>query len=905
MQKTFDVHPGEFIAGRFTVEKKLGAGGMGVVYAARQHAPMKRRVALKLPRLELWENPEQVFEQTRREAEAGARINHPGFAAIYELSRIQCVGSRHTGRPFIVMELVEGTPLRQLCGKLEISTLERLKLFVRIVAPLAAAYAADLYHRDLKPDNIMLTSDFEVKILDFGLARLREQVSASVGPTAGGTPCYLTIEALRAFVEGSRAPLRPAEDVRALGVIFYELLSGGQHPLGWEFLNEVSWNQRLAARQALAKASQQDSLHHYKPLASSRRSSRENAWLNRECDKLIIRAMGIADGRTNSLPPAALSAEELKAAVQGLIDRCQRRQQRQSVLRYAAAATLPLVLSAASMSRWHMKSVTEETDVDRRLRQEEDDIDCQKEFAESGATARTVIRCMRALRDPLIRRGKLHVASLRTWASTYAMQSAELPLCKKELGANIFALSPDGKRVVARHPMSSSSRRRALSDLHSCAPEKAQEVSLQATMSAQEKQEQQDPALQLAQAVFSPDSRSVLTLQNSEALGREAFLFDTETGAQLGRTRTGPGFHRRLIDEARFLAAGRYLLTVSQGDKALLWNRQSLDPQGRFNLARDLASDIPEIQTTEVSSDGQRLALGGSGGKVQLVTMDALRPLSVPIQIDPPDTVRILRFSPDGKLLAASYGGRTLWIIDAASRVLRHTLVDPRCSASQARCGIHIRSIAFSEDNQLVVAGTDDRASLWRLRGERGEPLQDFQSERGFDAVMIVDRSVVLSASLNASVDADPTAEKTSEIMSWDVTTGNVLWRVKAELLRFEQTREPRSQARIYARTNDGDVHLWDASVWASAKTPFEHQRCDVLGILRALPQLEAQQGRHISTSPQIMACYREACKTLRRFGANRDQVDGLCREVERGLNRAYSLMPGLPFVDLLSRFTN
>src|SRR5947207_9164981 len=161
--------------GRYEIRAKIGAGGMGEVYLARD-TRLQRKVALKILPAELASNQDRMrrFEQ---EATAAAALNHPNIAHIYEIGASPTVGegsSRGDETHFIAMEFIEGETLREKIYRDRAPIAKLLKYLSQVAEGLAKAHAAGIVHRDLKPDNIMITRDDYAKILDFGLAKLIE-----------------------------------------------------------------------------------------------------------------------------------------------------------------------------------------------------------------------------------------------------------------------------------------------------------------------------------------------------------------------------------------------------------------------------------------------------------------------------------------------------------------------------------------------------------------------------------------------------------------------------------------------------------------------------------------------------------------------------------------------------------
>jgi eukaryotic-like serine/threonine-protein kinase len=205
--------------GRWRVVRLLGRGGMGNVYLAeRADGQYQQNVALKVVSPGSW-GP-GAAERFQNERHALARLAHPNIARLFD------GGFAADGRPYFVMELVDGAPITEWCDQRRLSIEERLRLFCVVCRAVQHAHGALVVHRDLKPANTFVSSQGEVKLLDFGIAKLLDSpgfsadAPATRAPSTAFTPEYAAPEQI---VGG---PVTTASDVYSLGVLLYELLTG-------------------------------------------------------------------------------------------------------------------------------------------------------------------------------------------------------------------------------------------------------------------------------------------------------------------------------------------------------------------------------------------------------------------------------------------------------------------------------------------------------------------------------------------------------------------------------------------------------------------------------------------------------------------------------------------------------
>ena len=211
--------PGTVIA-RYRLIKKIGEGGFGAVYVAEQNEPVQRRVALKV--LKLGMDTRQVIARFEAERQALAMMTHPNIARVLD------AGATDTGRPFFVMELVEGRKLTEYCRLNALSLAQRLELFTQVCHAVQHAHQKGVIHRDLKPSNILVAEQEGVavpKVIDFGIAKAIEETEDEGLTSLNqflGTPAYMSPEQV---VFGGR-DIDTRSDIYSLGVVLYELVAG-------------------------------------------------------------------------------------------------------------------------------------------------------------------------------------------------------------------------------------------------------------------------------------------------------------------------------------------------------------------------------------------------------------------------------------------------------------------------------------------------------------------------------------------------------------------------------------------------------------------------------------------------------------------------------------------------------
>jgi serine/threonine protein kinase/Tfp pilus assembly protein PilF len=209
--------------GRYKLEERMGEGGFGVVYRARQTYPIVRDVALKIVKLGM--DSRDVIARFESERQALALMDHESIAKVFD------AGATDSGRPYFVMELVHGVPITEYCDKNELPARQRLELFVQVCRAVQHAHTKGVIHRDIKPTNVLVTLHEGVptpKVIDFGVAKavgprqLTDKTLFTSYAQMVGTPLYMSPE--QAEMTGDDVDTR--SDVYSLGVLLYELLTG-------------------------------------------------------------------------------------------------------------------------------------------------------------------------------------------------------------------------------------------------------------------------------------------------------------------------------------------------------------------------------------------------------------------------------------------------------------------------------------------------------------------------------------------------------------------------------------------------------------------------------------------------------------------------------------------------------
>ncbi len=651
----------------------LGRGGMGVVYKARQVA-LGRVVALKMV-LGGGHARETDLARFRAEAQAIARLQHPNLVQVYEVGEYQ-------GQPWFSMEYVAGGSLHEKIDGKPQPPRQAAELVRTLALALDAVHRQGVVHRDLKPQNVMLTADGTPKVMDFGLAK---DLGSDAGPTVTGrvvgTPSYMAPEQAR----GHGWLIGPATDVYALGAVLYEMLTGRppfQGESAWDTVIQVTSRDPVPPRQLQPKVPRDLETVCLK-------------CLQKEPKKRYPTGQELADdlGRF-------LAGEPTKARPVGRLERAAKWARR----RPAAAALL--AVSAAALLALGGGGLAYHVRLERALGEarghaEESRRRLVRLYVASGARSLeqgdwfgSLVWFAEALRrdegDPGHER--LHRARL---AGTLAQCPRLVEVWSHEGPVKCVAFSPDGRRVLTG------------SDDHT-----ARVWSLDTGGPAGPPLHHGKPVLCVA---FSPDGRSALTASQDGT----AHVWPLEEGA----AGTPPLEHGGApVPWAAFGPGGRRVVTACRDGVARVWEV----PGGK--LLREVKHGAP-LHHAAFSPDGRRVVTAGDDRAARV--WDAATGAAVLPALKHDGPVLWATFGPDGRRVLTAGGDHTARLWDASTGAALLPPLRHRADVMQARFSPDGRRVVTAGDDHLGVVwdAASGRASLPALRHGSGLNLAAFSPD--------------------------------------------------------------------------------------------------------------------------------------------------------------------------------
>jgi tetratricopeptide (TPR) repeat protein len=454
-------HAGTVI-GPYRLMEQIGEGGMGLVFVAEQREPVRRKVALKVIKPGM--DSRAVIARFEAERQALALMDHPHIAKVLD------GGATAGGRPYFVMELVEGVPLTEFCNRERLAPRERLGLFLDVCRAVQHAHQKGIIHRDLKPSNVLASRQDPlalhsppgareggmvrgtVKVIDFGVAkalqqRLTEKTLVTGVAQVVGTPLYMSPEQ----AEPGAADIDTRSDIYALGMLLYELLTGTT-PFERERLSQASFDElRRIIREeepprpstristlgpAAATLSEQRRTH---PRQLGQLLRGELDWVVMKClEKDPSRRYETADALARDIA-RYLADEPVEACPPSVTYRLGKFLRKHRRALGTAAAFLSLLVAAGVLVGWQAVRETE-AEHDREVREARAERDRAVEEAKRGAAVRDALDQVRALREEA-RKGH----DPGKWAK--AREQAQRALALVENGAADRALAAQVKQV--------------------------------------------------------------------------------------------------------------------------------------------------------------------------------------------------------------------------------------------------------------------------------------------------------------------------------------------------------------------------------------------------------------------------------------------------------------------------
>jgi WD40 repeat protein/tRNA A-37 threonylcarbamoyl transferase component Bud32 len=778
--------------GPYRVLSLLGHGGMGSVWLAeRVDGLFSRQVALKLVHPALMS--QTMTERLSREREILAGLDHPGIARLFD------AGFAEDGQPYLALEYVAGSPFTAYCDNHQLPIRERLQLFRQILDAVQYAHAHLVIHRDLKPSNILVTAEGQVKLLDFGIAKLlsegeaRETELTRLGGRAL-TPEYAAPEQI------ARNPITTAADVYALGVMLYELLTG-----------ERPYRPARDSRGALEEA-----ILYTDPVLPSRirindsaaparaiTAKRLSKVLNRDLDAITLKAL--KKSATERYPTANAFDDDIGRYLQGDVVLAQRDSVAYRALRFVrryrlgiAVASLVLLTLAVGLAA---------TSYEARIASRQRDAAMQAQLRSLTQTAAARLKDGNA------------PAALDIILRVLPQQGAQGAYTPEALSVFQEANAADARvSVVARHEDRVRSVAFSPGGEHIATGSDDTTARIWDAVTGQEILRLSGHSAPVTSVGFSPDGRRLVT----GSIDQSARVWDAATGREILRL----SGHSDGLRSVAFSPDGLKIVTGSRDKTARIWDAQT----GRELM--QLLGHTEWVTSAAFSADGRRIVTGSFDATALIWDAGSGRQLLK--LIGHSDRVTFAAFSPDDKRVVTASADKTARVWDAASGQQLLLLAGHTDRLTFA---------AFSPDGRrIITAGYDKVARLWdadsgRLLkvlightdlvqgaafspdGKRLATASDDHTVRLWDAipdreilVLVGHAQTVSSAAFSPDGRRIATTGTDKTIRVWDAATGQALMVTRGHVGSVASVAFSPDGTRLITGSFDKTARIWDAT---------------------------------------------------------------------------------------------
>ena len=733
-----DVTPSPSVRiGRYKLLQQIGEGGMGSVWMAQQESPVRRRVAIKLVRTGMDSN--LVLARFEAERQALAMMEHANIATVFD------AGTSDDGRPYFVMELVQGPPITKYCDNERLSTRDRLELFIPVCHAVHHAHQKGVIHRDLKPSNVMIgTQDGQPvpKVIDFGLAKAQQQQMQLTDKTlftefgqVVGTVQYMSPE--QAVLDVQDIDTR--SDIYSLGVLLYELLTGST-PIQRSSVSEMPILKVLSLvrdseppRPSDRVTSIGDSMSEISA-ARQTDSQRLKQTLSGDLDWIVMKALDKdRERRFGSAAEFAadirryLDDEPIEARPPSASYRIRKFTRKYRVLMSVTSTILLLLLAGIAGTTWFAiaaersreTAVAEKERGDQETTRARDAEESAKQAAAMAKQETARAKAAEARADDQARRATEanELGQARLARSNYSLALASFRDDRTSRGYELLENIPERYRNFEWHYDYNHFQQSRLSF-----------------------QPRQGPLKRLA---VRPDGKWCY------ANGGDVFyLFDTETGDEidLGKIKRKGVWHARWSTDGKLFGVLRWdridfhdgetlefiktfkfksenFIFAPDGESFYTYHRAQVHRRSYATGEKIWSAKSSKVwaRSIAVSEDGNQLAVGRGNGQVHLYDTDD-ESGDISLQFKMRKNVSWLAYSPDGSMLAVPTGRETVKV----------DLVNPNSGEVLKMIDTgnqYVVDAKFSPDGtRLLTAGENARVNLWDVA--TGELLKSFSEHR-------------------------------------------------------------------------------------------------------------------------------------------------------------------------------